>query len=301
MKAIEAENLKKRFGSVEALKGVSFYVKKGEIFGYLGMNGAGKTTTVRILTGIVKPDSGRARVMGFDVSEDTLRAKEVIGVLPEVSNAYPDLTAWQNVMFTAELYGMNKREAEERAKDLLQEFGIYDRRNSKVRGFSKGMKQRLMFCMALISDPDVIFLDEPTSGLDVLSARIIREKVLKLAESGKTIFLTSHNMNEVNLLCDRVAIINKGKIIVTDTPDNIRAKVGGSVALEVRFDKSVELPAEFRSKKVGDKYVVYTADVHEAFCSIADFAKKAGVKVLEVNTRSPTLEDAFLSVLGVVN
>ncbi len=301
MWAIEAENLKKRFGSVEALKGITFHVKRGEVFGYLGMNGAGKTTTVRILTGIVKPDSGCARVMGFDISEDTLRAKEVIGVLPEVSNAYPDLTAWQNVMFTAELYGMNKREAEKRAEELLREFGIYDRRNCRVRGFSKGMKQRLMFCMALIGDPEVIFLDEPTSGLDVLSARMIREKVLELAKSGKTIFLTSHNMNEVNLLCDRVAIINRGKIVVIDTPGNIRARVGGSVALEIRFDRAVELPAEFRSKKVGDKYVVYTTDVHEAFCSVADFARRAGVKVLEVNTRSPTLEDAFLSVLGVVN
>jgi len=296
MIAIEAEELRKRFGSVEALKGVSFRVKRGEVFGFLGPNGAGKTTTVRILTGIIKPDSGRARVNGYDVVEETLKAKESIGVLPEVSNAYPDLTAWQNIMLIASLYGMRKKEAEERAGELLKEFGIYERKDAKVRGFSKGMKQRLMLCMALVSDPEILFLDEPTSGLDVQSARVIREKILEIADAGKTVFLTSHNMDEVNMLCDRIAIINRGKIVTTDTPERLKSRVGGSVAIEVSFGGKVELNME-GAERFGDKYVIYTTDPYKTICEVVEFARRSGAEIVSINTRTPTLEDAFLKLL----
>jgi ABC-2 type transport system ATP-binding protein len=299
MKAIEVKELRKSYGKIAALKGISFYVKKGEIFGFLGMNGAGKTTTVRILTGVIKPDSGTAKIMGNDIVKDTLKAKERTGVLPEVSNAYPDLTAWQNLMLIARLYGIKKDVANRRAVQLMKSFGIYDRRNTKVRGFSKGMKQRLMFCMTLISDPDVIFLDEPTSGLDVLSAKMIREKISELASTGKTVFLTSHNMDEVNTLCDRVAIISKGKLVTVDTPDKIRAKVGGNVAIEVSFDRTVDFPAEFGVKKFGGKYIIYTTSVHETVCKVVEFASNTGARIHTIDTRTPTLEDAFLSILGV--
>ncbi|WP_456330680.1 ABC transporter ATP-binding protein [Archaeoglobus sp.] len=298
MIAIEAEGLKKKFGDVEALKCVSFKVKRGEIFGFLGPNGAGKTTTVRILTGIIKPDSGKARVNGYDVVEETLKAKESIGVLPEVSNAYPDLTAWQNIMLIASLYGMRKRDAEARASELLKEFGIYERKDAKVRGFSKGMKQRLMLCMALISDPEILFLDEPTSGLDVQSARMIREKILEIANEGRTVFLTSHNMDEVNMLCDRIAVINKGKIVTIDTPERLKSRVGGNVAIEVSFGGKVELNME-NAEKVGDKYVIYTADPYKTICEVVDFARKSGAEIVSINTRTPTLEDAFLKLLEV--
>ncbi|MBO8179891.1 MAG: ATP-binding cassette domain-containing protein [Archaeoglobus sp.] len=296
MMAIEAEDLKKRFGDVEALKGVSFKVKRGEIFGFLGPNGAGKTTTVRILTGIIKPDFGKARVNGYDVVEETLKAKESIGVLPEVSNAYPDLTAWQNIMLIASLYGMRKRDAEARANELLKEFGIYERKDAKVRGFSKGMKQRLMLCMALISDPEILFLDEPTSGLDVQSARMIREKILEIANERKTVFLTSHNMDEVNMMCDRIAIINRGKIVTIDTPERLKSRVGGSVAIEVSFGGKVELNIE-NAEKVGDKYVIYTTDPYKTICEVVDFARKSSAEIVSINTRTPTLEDAFLKLL----
>ncbi len=296
MIAIEAENLVKSFENVKALRGISFSVKQGEVFGFLGPNGAGKTTTVRILTGIIKPDEGKAKIKGHDVVKETLKAKEFIGVLPEISNAYPDLTAMQNVMLIASLYGMDGREAEKRAGRLLKEFGIYERRNAKVKGFSKGMKQRLMLCMALISDPEILFLDEPTSGLDVQSARTIREKILEIANEGKTIFLTSHNMDEVNLLCDRIAIINKGKIVAMDTPERIKRRVGGSVAVEVSLAKNVKLE---NAEKFGDKYVIYTADPFKTICDIVDFCRKNGVEIISINTRTPTLEDAFIKLLEV--
>lgn len=294
MNAIEVENLKKSFNGIQALKGITFRVKKGQIFGFLGPNGAGKTTTVRILTGIIKPDSGFARVNGYDVVKERLKVKESIGVLPEVSNAYPDLTAWQNLMLIASLYGMRKDEAKRRAKELLKEFGLYERKDTKVKGFSKGMRQRLMFCMALISDPEIIFLDEPTSGLDVQSARMIRKKILEFKD--KTIFLTSHNMEDVNMLCDEIAIINKGRIVDIDTPERIKQKVGGNIAVEVSFDKPVQLE---NAQRYGDKYLIYTTDPHETVCKIVDFAKQNNVKILSINTRTPTLEDAFIKLLEV--
>ncbi|MDI3502435.1 MAG: type transport system ATP-binding protein [Archaeoglobi archaeon] len=293
MNAIEVENLRKRFNGVDALRGISFRVKKGKIFGFLGPNGAGKTTTVRILTGIIKPDAGRAVVNGYDVEEETLKVKESIGVLPEVSNAYPDLTAWQNLMLIASLYGMRKEEAEERGERLLREFGIYERRDSKVKGFSKGMRQRLMLCMALINDPEIIFLDEPTSGLDVQSARMMRERILELAEE-RTVFLTSHNMEEVNMLCDEIAIIRRGEIIEIDTPERIKQKVGGNIAIEVSFNRDVNLKD---AERCGDKYLIYTPNPHEKICEIVEFAKRNNVEILSLNTRTPTLEDAFLKLL----
>lgn len=296
MIVIEAEELKKNFGNIKALRGISFRVKRGEIFGFLGPNGAGKTTTVRILTGILKPDSGKTRINGYDVVEETLKAKQSIGVLPEVSNAYPDLTAWQNIMLIASLYGMRRREAEARANELLKEFGIHERKDAKVRGFSKGMKQRLMLCMALISDPEIIFLDEPTSGLDVQSARMIKEKVLEMANERKTVFLTSHNMDEVNLLCDRVAIINKGKIVTVDTPERLKSRVGGNVAIEVSFGGKAELNLE-NVERFGDKHVIYTTNPYKTICEVVDFARKSGVEIISINTRTPTLEDAFLKLL----
>jgi len=294
MNAIEAENLRKSFNGFEALKGVTFRVKKGQIFGFLGPNGAGKTTTVRILSGIMKPDSGFAKVNGYDVVKERLKAKESIGVLPEVSNAYPDLTAWQNLMLIASLYGVKKDEAERRGKELLKEFGIYERRDTKVRGFSKGMKQRLMFCMALINDPEIIFLDEPTSGLDVQSARMIRKKILEFKD--KTVFLTSHNMEEVNMLCNEIAIINKGRIMVVDTPERIKQKVGGSIAVEISLDKPVKME---NAERYGDKYIIYTTDPHATICQVIDFARQNNVTILSINTRTPTLEDAFIKLLEV--
>ena len=237
--AIEAINLTKYYGELLAVDHVNFEVKKSEIFGFLGPNGAGKTTTIRILTGILKPDGGSAIVSGYDVSKDSIKAKQYIGVVPEVSNAYIELSAWENLMLIGELYRMSKKEREKNAIKLLKEFGLYEARNKLVRGFSKGMKQRLLLCMALINDPEIIFLDEPTSGLDVESARLLREKIQQYNKDGKTIFLSTHNMEEANQLCNRVAIINHGKIAATDSPEKLRIQSMDLQYVEVMFDKPV--------------------------------------------------------------
>jgi ABC-2 type transport system ATP-binding protein len=204
-RAIEVDGLTKRFEKNIAVDRVSFEVRKGEIFGFLGPNGAGKTTTVRILTGVIKEDGGSALIFGARAG--SLEAKKLSGVVPETANAYVDLSGWGNVMLMAELSDVPAKTARERGAKLLEALGLFERRSDLVKGYSKGMKQRLILGMALIGDPEVLFLDEPTSGLDVQSARVINDLLRDLNGEGTTIFLTTHDMEDANTLCHRVAII----------------------------------------------------------------------------------------------
>ena len=300
---IEVENLTKRFGEITAVDHISFKVKRGEIFGFLGPNGAGKTTTIRILTGILKPNEGKAIVAGYNVVEEPVKVKQCIGVVPEISNAYVDLSAWDNLMLIGELYGIPKRERIERATQLLKEFGLYEARNRLVRGFSKGMKQRLLLCMALINEPEILFLDEPTSGLDVESARLLREKIQQCNSEGKTIFLSTHNMDEANRLCQRIAIINHGEIAAIDTPENLRAQSVELQRVEVAFDKPVKLekiskyPEVIKALSAGNKVTIYTANPSSIIEFVVEFAKKCKVRILSLNTAMPSLEDIFIKLI----
>jgi len=235
--AIEAKDLTKLFGQLVAVDHVSFHVNQGEFFGFLGPNGAGKTTTIRMLTGIIKKNSGEAFVMGYPAG--SIRAKQLSGVMPELSNAYLDLTAWDNLMLMAELYRMPMNQAKERAESILQQLGLFERKDSLVSTYSMGMRKRLVLCMALLSNPHVLFLDEPTSGLDVQSVRFMRALLRNLKQEGKTIFLTTHNMDEAAEMCERVAIINRGKIVALDSPDNLSITAGRIYLIDVSFDKSV--------------------------------------------------------------
>jgi ABC-2 type transport system ATP-binding protein len=301
--AIEAKGLTKHYGELLAIDHASFEVKKGEIFGFLGPNGAGKTTTIRILTGIVKPDEGTALVAGFDVSKNSINVKQCIGVVPEVSNAYIDLSAWDNLMLIGELYGIPKKECKENATRLLKDFGLYDARNRLARGFSKGMKQRLLLCMALINDPEVLFLDEPTSGLDVESARFVRKKIQQHNMDGKTVFLSTHNMEEANQLCHRIAIINHGRIAVIDTPENLRAKSMELQYIEVLFNKPINLPELTEGSKIaeasiiGNRIRLYTPNLPALIEYLVDFARDNNLQILSLNTLMPSLEDIFIKVI----
>lgn len=300
--AVTVSNLTKCFGPVLAVDHINFEVKRGEIFGFLGPNAAGKTTTIRILTGVIKPDEGSATLMGYDVLRETLKVKQVSGVVPEIANAYIDLTAWQNLMLIGELYGVSKRERTEKAENLLKELGLYERRNQLVRGFSRGMKQRLIFCMALINDPQMLFLDEPTSGLDVESARHIRELIREYNENGKTIFLSTHNMDEANQLCDRIAIINHGKIAAIDSPERLRMKSSGLQSVEVGFDKPVDVDKLLHitgvkeMKKMGDKIKLYTNNPDKVIDSLVDYARSKNLRIISLNTLKPSLEDVFVEL-----
>jgi ABC-2 type transport system ATP-binding protein len=222
-----------------AVQHINFQVKRGEIFGFLGPNAAGKTTTIRMLTGVIKPDEGTASIFGYDILREGLKTRQLMGIVPEMATAYVDLSAWNNIMLIGELYGIPKKEREKRANKLLKDFGLHERKNRFVKGFSKGMKQKLLLCMALTSEPQILFLDEPTSGLDVASQRIIKEKIREFNKSGTTVFLTTHNIEEANQLCNRVAIINHGRIAAIDSPEKLRIQSSGLQLIVVSFDKEI--------------------------------------------------------------
>lgn len=298
--AIEVSSLTKHYGAIRAVDGVSFEVRSGEFFGFLGPNGAGKTTTVRILTGVIQADGGTASIMGFRAG--SLRAKQLAGVVPEMANAYADLSGWDNLMLMATLYGMAPGYARERAEKLLESLGLFERKNSLVKTYSKGMRQRLILCMALISEPQVLFLDEPTSGLDVQSARLIKELLRRLSAAGKTIFLTTHDMDEANQLCDRVAVINKGRIVAIDAPERLRMATSSRHSVEVSFGNGVtaeelaSLPGVNAVQKIADKYRLYTDAPGELVVTLVNHSSAAGLKIVSLNILVPSLEDAFVAL-----
>ena len=300
--AIDIKDLSKHYGEVIAVNCISFEVKKGEIFGFLGPNGAGKTTTIRILTGIIKPNSGTATITGYEVLKQPLNVKQVISVVPETSNVYVELTAWQNLMLIGELYGISKKARQERAKALLEKFELYERRNQLARSFSKGMKKRLMLCMALLTKPKVLFLDEPTSGLDVQSSRLMRDSIQQFNDNGTTVFLSTHNMEEANQLCDRIAILNRGKIVAIDTPENLRMKSSNLKSVEVSFNKPVssetlcKMSNALEAKKMGDKIRLYTDKPHTIIEKLLEYARLEGLEIISLTTLAPTLEDVFVKL-----
>ena len=300
MTAIEVEDLTKRFGHYTAVDHIDFKVEAGELFGFLGPNGAGKTTPVRMITGVIKTDAGKASIMGYDVERETINAKQMVGVLPETSNAYIDLSAWQNLMLMGKLYGLAKKERQSRAEDLLKRFGLYEKREVAVKGFSKGMKQRLQICMALISKPKVLILDEPTSGLDVQSSRLIRSIITDLNAQGVTFFLTTHNMEEANQLCSRIAIINQGKIVAIDRPEVLKKRIESLHSVDVSFNRDVAqsdlsgLQGVDSVERMGDKFRLYARKPSEVIYNLVDYARSKKVEIVSLATISPTLEDVFV-------
>jgi ABC-2 type transport system ATP-binding protein len=305
--AIETINLTKYYDELLAVDHINFEVQKGEIFGFLGPNGAGKTTTIRMLTSLTKPSEGNAKIFGYDIQSQTIAAKRYMGIVPEISNIYDDLSAWDNLMFTGELYQVSKREREKRARELLEMFGLYDRRNAKAKGFSKGMKRRLTLSMGLINTPQLLFLDEPTAGLDVQSALIIKDVVRELNQKGVTIFLTTHDIEEANVACDRVAIIHKGKIAAIDTPEKLKKTIQSVQSVEVAFDKtSPKILGELERiqsvnevRKEGDKFRLYTHDPANVLSGLWEYAKTDNLKPISLNTLGPSLEDVFVRLTEI--
>jgi ABC-2 type transport system ATP-binding protein len=303
-KAIIVDNLVKNYGPLRALDGISFQVKKGSIYGLLGPNGAGKTTTIRILTGLTKTSSGDARILGYDIKTDMVKAKQLIGVVPDKSNIYDELTAFQNLIFSAQLYNVPRKERKTRAVELLNTIGLSHRADSKVNDFSHGMKRRLTIACALIHKPSLLFLDEPTTGLDVQSARQLRSSIKNLSKEGVTVFLTTHYIEEADQLCDEVAMINQGRIVAIDTPENLKASITGSQVTEVAFSGEAKLedlkglPGVFEVYKLGDRYRLTTGNDNNLVEAIVDYGREKGFKILSVNTLRPTLEDAFLRITG---
>ena len=303
MDVIEVKNLSKYFGDVHAVNKVNFTIKDREIFGFLGPNGAGKTTTIRMLTGVLKPTEGNIKIFNHYLWNDPILVKQIIGNVPELSNIYPDLTAMQNLTLIGELYGVPKKIRIKRAEKLLKQFELFEKRNFKAKKFSKGMIQRLLLSMGLISEPKILFLDEPTSGLDVQSAKIIKQLLKDYNKMGLTIFLTTHDMDVANELCDRIAIINKGNIISLDTPENLKKLFQEYQEINISFNQEVKkedlrkINSIKELKKIQDEWRIIVYDVNQAIMEIMDFTKSNNLEIKKINTYKPHLEEVFLKIV----
>ncbi len=284
---IEADDLRRSFGAKEAVAGISFSARSGEIFGLLGPNGAGKTTTIRMLTGQIDPSGGKAHVAGCDVVKERAQLKTHIGVVFEEQNLYERLSARLNLEFACWLYGVETSRVDE-VLDLVR---LRDRAKDPVRAFSNGMKQRLMIARALLHRPQVLFLDEPSRGLDPISAREVRETVEQLRQAGTTILLTTHLMEEADLLCQRVAFIANGRLVANDTPRNLKL-AHGQRSLAVTLDGQ---PGQNGSAPLQE--VMLSMDTPGDHAKLAEWMAAGQVRAL--HSREATLEEVFIEVAGV--
>lgn len=316
MYAIEVNNLKKYYPKkipfplrkvewVEAVKGISFKVKKGELFGLLGPNGAGKTTTIKMLTTLLEPTDGSARILGYDIRENTREIRRRINLVAEGERTlYWRLSGYENLKYFARIYYVSKEEERERIEFLLKLVGLWEKRNDLVMNYSRGMKQRLAIAKALVNDPEVLFLDEPTLGLDVQSSIFVREFVKKLVdEQGKTVLLTTHYMAEAEQLCDRIAIIDHGKIIALDTPDNLKKLVMDEDVVEIRLKGNVpeEIPWRLAivERDVESNFTVLRGTVdEEELPKVVEWLVRRKAKIISVEQKEPTLEDVFIRLTG---
>jgi ABC-2 type transport system ATP-binding protein len=299
MDAIRAEHLKKAFGLILAVDGVNILVKEGETFGFLGPNGAGKTTTIRLLTGVLTPDEGTVHINGIDIHRHPLDAKMQMGVIPESSTVYGDLSAEQNMHLSGKMYGMSRAFRDKRIDEILSRLGLSEKRRNLVRTFSKGMKQRVSIACAIIHQPRILFLDEPTSGLDVQSRRLVIETIREMNEQGSTIFLTTHNIEEANTLCQTVCIINQGKIIAQDSPERLKKMFDTTQSVEVSFDRPVTrdlfaVEGILRAEPCGDKWRIYTDKPDRVLKYLVGRAERESIGITSLTTSGPSLEEAFV-------
>ena len=277
MNAIEVENLSRAFNDLKAVDNISFSVETGEIFGFLGHNGAGKTTTIRMLSGQLLPDSGRARVAGCDVITEQRRLKPLIGVVSEHQNLYERMSGRENLEFAVRLYGQDMR----RVDETLEQVGMSDRATDNVRKYSNGMKQRLLIARALIHRPRVLFLDEPTRGLDPVVGLEIRRLIRELSRQGVTVFLTTHYMEEADQLCGRVAFLSEGRIVAMDTPNALKVAHGkNSVNVTLQNGQSVSI----------------ALDDPNAGAELEKLVNKGQVRTL--HSAEATLEQVFVQMAG---
>jgi len=303
--SIEVKELTKYFGELLAVDHVSFDVEAGEIFGFLGPNGAGKTTTMRMLTNLTRPSEGSASILGMDTVRDSLAIKAVVGIVPEASNVFFELTTMANLTFTGALYGLRRKKRAARADELIALFGLDEYRDKKSVELSLGFRRRLTIAMSLMHGPRVVFLDEPTSGLDVESSRLIRGIIQDLHKDGVTVFITTHNMEEANQLCYRIAVINASRLIAIDTPERLKQAATKSQSVEVSFDRTLNpgeedalsrLPCVSELRALGDKYRLIASDPPCVLGAIYPFMNERGLKPVSINTFGPSLEDVFVQL-----
>jgi ABC-2 type transport system ATP-binding protein len=293
--AIQVEGLTKVYATskgllpLRAVDGVDFTVHQGEVFGVLGPNGAGKTTTIRMLTGLTRPTAGRASLLGLDLASDLSHIKKRIGVVPEASNLYDELTALDNLVFAMQLYGVPRQERKPRAEALLERFRLSEKRDALFAKLSRGMKRALTIAAALAHRPPLIFLDEPTTGLDVMNARSLRQMIAGLRNEGVTVFLTTHYLEEAERLCDRIAILVKGRIVALDSVAQLKAQAQDAPVVEVRLRDPAGQVQVQRVETLGG----VDAAVRQAL------PQAEGYEILKIDTLQPSLEDVFVKLTGL--
>ena len=301
--AIETNALSKSFGSLKAVDELTFAVREGEIFGFLGPNGSGKTTTIRLLLGLLAESSGSAKVLGYDVASQSHLIRQVSGALMEHSGLYERLSANDNLDFYGRAWHMPAEERNKRIRELLTSHALFDRRDETVAQWSRGMKQRLAIARAMLHRPRVLFLDEPTTGLDPVAAVELREYLLALAAEGVTLFLNTHNLNEAEKICDRVAVLRQGQIIAMGTPAELEVRKQGElidvVANEISDDALTLVGRLDGVTNVCRSATGLTVQTSPGFSSslLTTTLVQAGVRVDEIKKEKATLEDAFIELM----
>jgi ABC-2 type transport system ATP-binding protein len=297
---VKIESLNKSFGHIKALNDLNLEIEKGELLGIIGPNGAGKTTAIRIICCILQPNSGKVTVGGYSIYHDQIKIKSMIGYLPEEPNLYERFKARDLLKYFGELYGVPKNQMDDRIDELLKLVGMSKRADDRINTFSKGLRQRIGIARSLIHDPEVIIFDEPTMGLDPATSRAIRNFIKEL-KGDKTVILCTHYMDEADLLCDRVAILNQGKIRDIGTPEMLKKKVHGDIILQVRVNEPQKIDKnkimDFESVSgvnlEGDQFLVSLRSRND----ISDIIDIFGDQAFSVNTKEPTLDDVFIQTM----
>ncbi|HEV2902642.1 MAG TPA: ATP-binding cassette domain-containing protein [Gaiellaceae bacterium] len=304
--AVETQGLRKRYGKVEALRGIDLRVDGGSVFGLLGPNGAGKTTAVRILTTLLEADDGSAQVAGFDVAGQPAKVREHIGLAGQYAAVDENLTGFENLEMVGRLYHLGRKASRARSRELLEDFDLADAGDRLVRTYSGGMRRRLDLAAALVKRPPVLFLDEPTTGLDIRSRIGLWDAMEVLVAGGTTVLLTTQYLDEADRLADRIAVIDRGLVIAEGTPDELKAQVGGD-RLEVhlcdghRGEEAIPVLASISSERPSAENGVISVPLRERSGAIAEAVRRldeAGLTIDDIAVRRPTLDDVFLRLTG---
>ncbi|MBJ7573339.1 ABC transporter ATP-binding protein [Bacillus halotolerans] len=305
---LQAENIKKAYGKKTIVKGISFSLKKGESFGLLGPNGAGKSTTISMISGLVPLDGGEITVGGYAIGKDTNKAKQKIGIVPQEIALYPTLTAQENLVFWGKMYGLTHGEAKKRSAEVLEYVGLTERAKDKIETFSGGMKRRINIGAALMHKPELLIMDEPTIGIDPQSRNHILETVKQLNETGMTVIYTSHYMEEVEYLCDRIGIIDQGEMIAIGTKNDLCSRLGGDTIIQMTvsgadegFLSAVRSLAYVNDVTVSEselKIEVAAAHHEKVVTSLLTEAAAHQTNLLSLQVQEPNLERLFLNLTG---
>jgi len=302
---IEIKNLVKRFGSFTAVDKMNLYVKEGEILGFLGPNGAGKTTTISMLTTLINPTEGDATIAGFDLRKEGAKVRSVIGVVPQSFSLFPELTAQENLEYIGRLYGLSKEKIKQQSETILKRVALYEHRKRIAGVYSGGMKQRLSIAASIMSNPKILFMDEPTTGLDPQSRIAIRELTKELNKQGMTIIYTTHDMEEAEKICDRILIMDGGKVIGSGTSEELKHKFISGFLLEVKINQKLSSDIINQIRKIPhvtkvncEKNVlnVYVDKKDEVFYKVSKLLHDKKVIMDEIQYKIPTLEEVFIQL-----